>query len=121
MQMPTMQAAGRRGLGVGCRMGRRARPCGAMRLSTSAARTPPQGYNATVLAYGQTGSGKTHTMTGGVGIHGVQEQGACSCAQRPAQPGKPIPLHAKSSCLVRRPTSCCLMCQGCVGGGAPRS
>jgi hypothetical protein len=38
-------------------------------------RPTAQGYNATVLAYGQTGSGKTHTMTGGVGIHGVQEQG----------------------------------------------
>jgi len=34
-----------------------------------------QGYNATVLAYGQTGSGKTHTMSGGIGIHGKQEEG----------------------------------------------
>ena len=34
-----------------------------------------QGYNGTVLAYGQTGSGKTHTMAGGTGIHGVQEEG----------------------------------------------
>lgn len=34
-----------------------------------------QGYNATVLAYGQTGSGKTHTMSGGVGIRGIAEEG----------------------------------------------
>lgn len=34
-----------------------------------------QGYNGTVLAYGQTGSGKTHTMSGGVGIHGIPEEG----------------------------------------------
>lgn len=34
-----------------------------------------KGYNGTVLAYGQTGSGKTHTMSGGVGIHGVVETG----------------------------------------------
>ena len=37
-----------------------------------------QGYNATVLAYGQTGSGKTHTMSGGVGIHGLNEEGECA-------------------------------------------
>ncbi|GMH43780.1 hypothetical protein BSKO_11714 [Bryopsis sp. KO-2023] len=34
-----------------------------------------KGYNGTVLAYGQTGSGKTHTMAGGIGIHGVREEG----------------------------------------------
>jgi hypothetical protein len=37
--------------------------------------TSAQGYNATVLAYGQTGSGKTHTMSGGVGIRGIAEEG----------------------------------------------
>ncbi|KAI8464145.1 MAG: P-loop containing nucleoside triphosphate hydrolase protein [Monoraphidium minutum] len=41
-----------------------------------------RGYNATVLAYGQTGSGKTHTMSGGVGIHGMQEEGITRRAAR---------------------------------------
>ncbi len=55
----------------------------------SARRTITQGYNATVLAYGQTGSGKAHTMSGGVGIHGIKDRRApwpSTCASAHSRP-----------------------------------